>query len=70
MEPARTFESIYKELPQPQQAEVLDFANFLLKKHKNRGSLRLRQSWTGGLADLKDQFTSTALQKKSLEWRR
>jgi len=30
---------------------------------------RLRQDWGGALKDVRDQFTSIELQKKTLEWR-
>lgn len=30
---------------------------------------KLRQDWAGALSDVRDQYTSLELQKKSLDWR-
>ena len=64
----RSLEAIIKELPPELQAEVRDFAEFLLEKRRPRGTWPLSQNWAGALRDYRDQYTSLELQKKALEW--
>ena len=68
-----TLETVLRELPPDLQAEVFDFAQFLLdtkvsRKRAKRKQKYLRLSWAGGIAEYRDQFTAIELQKKSLEW--
>lgn len=60
-----------RELPEELRLRVLDYLEFLsekyLKKGKTKGGFRF--DWEGGLAELKDKYTSVELQHKSLEWR-
>jgi len=49
------------------QEEVINFIQFIILK-KSKKKKYLNQSWAGGLAELKDKYTSIQLQKKSLEW--
>jgi hypothetical protein len=57
-------------LPPVSQAEVLDFAEFLLRRKKAlKKGVKLRQNWAGGLRKFRKNFTSLELQKRSLEWR-
>jgi len=66
-------EKLFEDLPPDLRQEVEDFARFLLStrarssqsQNKNK---KLRLSWAGALAEYRDRFTSTELQKKSLEW--
>jgi hypothetical protein len=52
------------------QAEVLDFIEFLAMKKKMVGkSVKLRQDWAGALRKYKGKFSSIELQKKALLWR-
>jgi len=60
---------ILDQLPPDLEQEVIDFAQFLLKKRKKKPGKKLSQSWGGGLEEFRDQFTSLELQKKALEWR-
>lgn len=53
---------IIKELDPTHQQELLDFAEFLLQKHKPRNRTKPTFSWAGGLKDLREQFTSVELQ--------
>ncbi|NJD38128.1 MAG: DUF2281 domain-containing protein [Geobacter sp.] len=56
-------------LPEPMQREVEDFVDFLATKQRLRGvGPALRLSWAGGLAELRDQYSSCELQKKALNW--
>jgi len=65
----RSLEAVIKELPPELQAEVRDFAEFLLEKKRRKGPRPLSQAWAGALEGYRDQYTSLDLQKKSLEWR-
>jgi hypothetical protein len=56
-------------LPPDLQAEVRDFAEFLLEKKHRKGLNPLSQDWGGVLRDYRDQYTSLELPKKALEWR-
>jgi len=65
----RSLEAVIKELPPELQAEVKDFAEFLLEKKRHKGAKLLSQDWAGALCGYRDQYTSLDLQKKALEWR-
>lgn len=58
-----------KELPPELKHEVEDFMDFLIEKKKVKRGKKLRQDWAGALSDVRDQYTSLELQKKSLDWR-
>ena len=60
---------LVNELPPDIQAEVADFAEFLLEKRRKKGQRNLRQDWAGALRDYGKHYTSLELQKKALEWR-
>ncbi|MBM4042086.1 MAG: DUF2281 domain-containing protein [Planctomycetes bacterium] len=64
----KTLEEVVRELPPTLQAEVRDFAQFLLEKRGRPKQRRLRLSWAGGLREFRDKYTSLELQKKALEW--
>jgi hypothetical protein len=64
----KTLQEVLQGLPPHLQAEVRDFAQFLLERKARPKQRKLRQSWAGGLREFRDQFTSMELQKKSLEW--
>jgi hypothetical protein len=65
----RSLEAVIKELPPELQAEVKDFAEFLLEKKRRKGARPLSQDWAGALRGYRDQYSSLDLQKKALEWR-
>ena len=58
-----------KELPPDDQAEVRDFAEFLLMKQKRGRGRPLRQDWAGALREQREQYTALDLQRKALDWR-
>lgn len=58
---------IIEKLPPDLQKEVVDFAEYLLKKQTKKHG-KLRMNWAGALREYRDQFTSLELQKKSLQW--
>ena len=60
-----------RELPEYLRRQVLDFMEFLSKKYKAGGvkAKKFRFDWEDGLSDIKDEFTSVDLQRKSLECR-
>jgi len=64
----QSLEQMIRELPPELEDEVKGFIAKLLARRSQRGR-KLRQDWGGGLEDLRDQYTSLELQKKSLEWR-
>lgn len=68
-----TLEMVVRELPPDLQAEVFDFAQFLLdtKAKRNPPQARLKPTfqWAGALKDLRDQYTSVALQHAIARWR-
>ncbi len=65
----KPLDELVRELPPDSQAEVRDFVEFLLEKRKRKVVGKLRQSWAGALSDHREEYTSLALQKKSLDWR-
>ena len=62
-------DELIRQLPPASQAEMVNFAEFLLAKRQKQSGKTLRQSWRGALSDLRDSYTSLELQEKSLEWR-
>jgi hypothetical protein len=62
-------EEMLKNMPPSIKTEVLDFAEFLLKKKSVSGEKKLKKNWAGALSKFKNQFTSVKLQKKVLDWR-
>ncbi|MCI5219446.1 MAG: DUF2281 domain-containing protein [Candidatus Electrothrix sp. LOE2] len=59
-------------LPDDLKKEVLNFIDFLLAKRKKEKTAPSRQfdfAWEGGLANLKDTYSSVELQHKATEWR-
>ena len=65
----KPLEELISELPVELQQEVRDFVEFLLEKQARKHSRKLRQDWAGALREYADQYTSSELQKKALEWR-
>lgn len=53
-------------LPPSAQKVVEDLILLLSSQKKDIPPMTF--SWAGGLSDLRDQYTSVQLQKKSLEW--
>ena len=50
--------------------EVIDFIDFLLKKHSiQREKYNFKFDWEGGLSDLDKKYTSVELQHKASELR-
>lgn len=60
-----------QKLPLDLRKEVLDYIEFLLLKHRKEESIvkGFKFDWAGGLAELKNKFTSVELQHKAMEWR-
>ncbi|MCD6595854.1 DUF2281 domain-containing protein [bacterium] len=60
-----------QELPEYLRREVLDYIEFLLRKYKNKITIRktFKFDWEGGLSDIRGKSTSVELQHKVLEWR-
>lgn len=62
----------FNALPDDLKKEVLNFIDFLLAKRKKEEQRQLRQfdfTWEGGLANLKNTYSSVDLQHKAAEWR-
>jgi hypothetical protein len=66
----KSLEELFKELPPQSRAQVIDFAEFLVKRRKRKPACNLRQTWAGALSEYRDQYTSLELQKMALAWRR
>lgn len=60
-----------QQLPEALRREVLDYMEFLVKKHKIKKSVAKKNKfdWEGGLFDIREEFSSVELQHKALEWR-
>jgi len=67
----KEIEAKMRELPEDLRREILDYMEFLLKKHKSKkaGAKKFKFNWVGGLSELRGKFTSVELQHKALEWR-
>ena len=68
---ANEIEKKIKALPDDLKKEVIDYIDFLImkKKKSNKQTGGFNFSWEGGLAELRDQYTSVTLQHKATEWR-
>jgi len=63
-------ENKFNALPDDLKKEVLDFIDFLVKKHMpSKTDHQFDFNWEGGLASVKNIFQSVDLQHQSLEWR-
>jgi|KBSMisStaDraftv2_1062788.scaffolds.fasta_scaffold25583_7 hypothetical protein len=59
-----------KQLTPEEKEQVIKFIDEILsKKSIDSSNRKLTFEWAGGLADLKDQYTSVELQKQINEWR-
>jgi len=60
----------FNKLPEHLKKEVVDFIDFLTKKHQEPKALgNFNFSWEGGLSELKDEYSAVELQHKAAEWR-
>lgn len=56
-------------LPPALQQEVEDFVDFLQSKYAPQKKGNMKLDWRGGLADLKDEYSSVELQHEVLrQW--
>jgi hypothetical protein len=60
-----------QQLPEALRREVLDYMEFLVKKHKMKKSVakKFKFDWEAGLFGIREEFSSVELQHKALEWR-
>ncbi len=56
-------------LPPHLQQELADYLDFLLTEKQKNSEYKLKQDWAGALEDVKEEYTSLGLQKKSMDWR-
>jgi len=70
MKDLKTIEEKIQKLPPNMLDEVGDFVDFLLSKTNTKSGNKLKQNWAGALKEFSDKYTSTSLQKKSIEWRK
>lgn len=64
----------FQALPKDLQKEVIDFAERLEKKRKEKQQKDSNKKfdfsgWEGALSDMKEEYTSVELQKKAMDWR-
>ena len=60
----------FNKLPEHLKKEVIDFIEFLAKKHQSRESSgNFGFSWEGALSKLQNDYTAVELQHKAAEWR-
>ena len=57
-------------LPPHVKREVMDYAEFLMRKHRGpQRKKKLEFRWAGCLSHLKKKYTSVELQHEASEWR-
>jgi hypothetical protein len=60
----------FNKLPEHLKREVIDFIEFLAKRHQlSDRSGNFNFTWEGGLSELKDEYGAVQLQHKAAEWR-
>lgn len=66
-----SLEELVKELRPEEQGTVREFVEFLLHKRQTqtKPGVFLRQSWAGGLAQHRHDYSSVELQHTALNWR-
>ena len=67
----REIEMKVQQLPDVLRREVLDYMEFLLKKHNSTKSKAKKFSfdWEGALSEIRGELTAVELQHRALEWR-
>lgn len=65
----QTIQEKVQQLSAQQQAEVVDFIDFLLSKKSPKPKTQMKLDWAGCLRDLRDQYTSVELQHQANIWR-
>jgi hypothetical protein len=66
---AQVVQEKMQQLSAQQQAEVIDFIDFLLSKKSPKPKTKMTLDWAGGLKDLREQYTSVELQHQANIWR-
>jgi len=67
---ANNIENRINELPDDLKKEVIDFIDFLImKKNQGKTTEGFNFNWEGGLAELKDKYSSVDLQHQASDWR-
>lgn len=61
----QTIQEKVQQLSPQNQAEVIDFVDFLLSKEKTKERRKMKLDWAGGLKDLREQYTSIELQQQA-----
>ncbi len=64
-----SLQEMLQKLPPDLQAEVRDFAEFLLERKASQTQRPMKFNWEGALKDMRQQFTSVELQHQISEWR-
>jgi hypothetical protein len=60
----------FNKLPEHLKKEVIDFIEFLTKKHEvPEGPGKFSFNWEGALSELKNEYSAVELQHKAAEWR-
>jgi hypothetical protein len=60
----------FNKLPEHLKKEVIDFIEFLTKKHEvPEGSGKFNFNCEGALSELKNEYSAVELQHKAAEWR-
>jgi len=61
----QTIKEKVQQLSPQNQAEVIDFVDFLLSKEKTKERRKMKLDWAGGLKDLREQYTSVELEHQA-----
>ncbi len=67
---ANDIENRINKLPEDLKKEVIDFIDFLImKKNQDKTTEGFNFNWEGGLAEIKDKYSSVDLQHQANDWR-
>ena len=64
-----SLQEMLQKLPPDLQAEVRDFAEFLLERKTPQTQRPMQFRWEGALKDMRQQYTSVELQHQISDWR-
>ncbi len=64
-----SLQEILQKLPPELQAEVRNFAEFLLERKTSQTRRPMRFEWEGALKEMRQQFTSVEIQHQIADWR-
>ena len=68
-EQTKTLEELVREVPSEYRAQLRDYVESLLSRHRIQPPGKPEFAWAGALEELRDRYTSVELQHSITHWR-